>query len=98
MGVRKLDPERRKQHSHNFLEWASAPGEGGSENLLTIYQTSFVADPTPPRDEGGCARRFPKHHTQKQCTAQKECTAQKDCCRDKPAPDDDKALQPYKPS
>ncbi|XP_066180527.1 testis-expressed protein 36 [Sylvia atricapilla] len=92
MGVRKLDPEKRKQDSHNFLEWASAPGESGGDDLLTIYQTSFVADQSPAGREGGCARRFPKHHTQK------GCTAQRDCCRGKPAPGDGKALQPYKPS
>ncbi|RMC11265.1 hypothetical protein DUI87_11383 [Hirundo rustica rustica] len=91
MGVRKLDPERQKQNSHNFLEWASAPGDGGSNDLLTVYQTSFVADQAAG-NEGCCARRYPKHHTQKQCTAQKPC-----CCG-KPAPGEDKALQLYKPS
>ncbi|XP_066047694.1 testis-expressed protein 36 [Chamaea fasciata] len=77
MGVRKLDPERRKQNSHNLLEWASAPDESGNDDLLTIYQTSFVADQSPAGNEGCCARRYPKHHTQRQCTPQKECTAQK---------------------
>lgn len=91
MGVRKLDPERQKQNSHNFLEWVRAPGEDSSENLLTVYQTSFVADQTPG-NEGSCARRYPKHHTQKQCAAQKDCSCSK------PAPEDEKALQPYQPS
>ncbi|XP_005528923.1 PREDICTED: testis-expressed sequence 36 protein [Pseudopodoces humilis] len=84
MGLRKLDPEKQKQNSHNFFEWARAPGRNSSEGFVTVYQTSFVADQTPG-NQSRCCRRYPKHHTQNQCSGQNQCC-------DKSAPEDDKAV------
>ncbi|XP_053840393.1 testis-expressed protein 36 [Vidua macroura] len=92
MGVRKLDPEKQRQKSHNFFEWARAPGRSSSEGFVTVYQSTFVSGQSPGNEEQS-HRRYPKHHTQNQ----NQCSGQKECCS-KPAPENDQALQPYKTS
>ncbi|XP_068253566.1 testis-expressed protein 36 [Nyctibius grandis] len=77
MGRRKVEPERRQHNSLNFFLWAheSVPS---SKDGLTIYQTSFVED---QNTESPIHRRYPKHHSEKWCTA-------------KPVPENEKYLQP----
>ncbi|KAF4787773.1 testis expressed 36 [Turdus rufiventris] len=88
MGLRKQDPEKQKKNSHNFFEWARAPGRSSSEGFITVYQTSFVADQASG-SEGCCCRRYPKHHIHKPCTSPKQCCA-------KHAPEGDSAREPDK--
>ncbi|KAM9549492.1 testis-expressed protein 36 isoform 1-T1 [Guaruba guarouba] len=63
LGRRKVEPERRQQNSQNFFLWAHEPVPS-REDGLTIYQTSFMKDKS---SESPVYRRYPKHHTEKQC-------------------------------
>ncbi|XP_041317061.1 testis-expressed protein 36 [Pyrgilauda ruficollis] len=89
MGVRKLDPEKQRQNSHNFFEWARAPGRSSSEGFVTVYQSTFVSDQSPGKEEQN-HRRYPKHHTQSHSDHQESSST--------PAPEDEKALKPRKTS
>ncbi|XP_062491227.1 testis-expressed protein 36 isoform X1 [Pezoporus occidentalis] len=81
LGRRKVEPERRQQNSQNFLQWAHKPVPS-KEDGLTIYQTSFMKDKS---SESPIYRRYPKQHTEKQCT-------------EKPILEKEKNLQPDKSS
>ncbi|XP_018766732.3 testis-expressed protein 36 isoform X2 [Serinus canaria] len=89
MGVRKLDPEKQRQNSHNFFEWARAPGRSSTEGFVTVYQSTFVSGQGPGNEEPS-HRRYPKHHTQS-CSDHKESASE-------PAAEEEKALKPSKTS
>ncbi|KAF2975102.1 hypothetical protein EK904_004157 [Melospiza melodia maxima] len=85
MGVRKLDPEKQRQNSHNFFEWSRAPGRSSREGFVTVYQSTFVSGQSPENDEQ-CHRRYPKHHCQSHSDQEQRSST--------PATEDETALKP----